>query len=59
MKANIDERGVLLISPESPLELFALNAWWQDYNLHTAHDSKGSTGIGVVTPSKAVIDEWA
>ena len=27
MKATIDEKGLLMISPETPLEAFALKCW--------------------------------
>lgn len=31
MKAKIDEKGVLTIEAETPLETFALSSWWAQY----------------------------
>ena len=32
MKADIDERGCLRVTPETPLERYALGMWWVGWN---------------------------
>lgn len=44
MKAQISAKGVLSISPETPLEAFAMNAWVKaNVGMCKVHDSGATT----------------
>lgn len=45
MKATIDERGVLRVEPESPLEAFALRSWWEKAQHWTEKSASGPGSV--------------
>ena len=50
MKAEIDEKGTLKITPETSLESFALKVWMDDYigGVQDAKDGKNANRFAVL-----------
>jgi hypothetical protein len=47
MKVELDEKGMLFVTPETPLEVFALNHWWALFSPALGSVATGGAGIGV------------
>ena len=45
MKAAINEKGKLTLTPETPLESFALKMWWDNYSLELPSDGAGRFAV--------------
>jgi hypothetical protein len=53
MKAEINEKGTLVISAETPMESYALSRWWENYDLDpelaSEQDKRWASSLCVVT----------
>ena len=48
MKADIDENGMLTITPETPTESYALDQWWIDYSKQCTEKCTGKSSLRII-----------